>query len=59
MQAILALVHDLGPNWDLVSDVLSSNSQIKVCYNTLLLEAVDDDSCSVLVVVVAVSAANL
>ncbi|XP_073387711.1 chromatin modification-related protein EAF1 B isoform X2 [Physcomitrium patens] len=28
-QAILALVHDLGPNWDLVSDVLSSNSQIK------------------------------
>lgn len=32
MQAILALVHDLGPNWDLVSDVLSSNSQIKV-YN--------------------------
>ena len=30
VQAILALVHDLGANWDLVSDVLSSNSQIKV-----------------------------
>ncbi|XP_073387560.1 chromatin modification-related protein EAF1 B isoform X3 [Physcomitrium patens] len=28
-QAILALVHDLGPNWELVSDVLSSNSQLK------------------------------
>nr|XP_024380298.1 chromatin modification-related protein EAF1 B-like isoform X1 [Physcomitrium patens]XP_024380299.1 chromatin modification-related protein EAF1 B-like isoform X1 [Physcomitrium patens]PNR51048.1 hypothetical protein PHYPA_010234 [Physcomitrium patens] len=31
-QAILALVHDLGPNWELVSDVLSSNSQIKGIY---------------------------
>lgn len=30
VQAILALVHDLGSNWELVSDVLSSNSQIKV-----------------------------
>ncbi|KAJ7538465.1 hypothetical protein O6H91_11G049100 [Diphasiastrum complanatum] len=28
-QAILALVHDLGPNWELVSDVLSSSSQVK------------------------------
>ncbi|CAM6127578.1 unnamed protein product [Calypogeia fissa] len=28
-QAILALVHDLGPNWELVSDVLSSSSQLK------------------------------
>ena len=30
VQAILELVHDLGANWKLVSDVLSSNSQIKV-----------------------------
>jgi hypothetical protein len=29
-QAILVLVHDLGPNWELVSDVLSYNSQLKV-----------------------------
>ncbi|BBN00892.1 protein Mp1R-MYB14 [Marchantia polymorpha subsp. ruderalis] len=28
-QAIFALVHDLGPNWELVSDVLSSSSQLK------------------------------
>nr|PNR56097.1 hypothetical protein PHYPA_006994 [Physcomitrium patens] len=31
-QAILALVIDLGPNWELVSDVLSSNSQLKGIY---------------------------
>lgn len=31
-QAILVLVHDLGPNWELVSDVLSSNSQLKVMF---------------------------
>lgn len=37
LQAILALVHDLGPNWELVSDVLSSNSQIKVSSHTNLL----------------------
>ncbi|KAL3698910.1 hypothetical protein R1sor_012986 [Riccia sorocarpa] len=28
-QAIFALVHDLGHNWELVSDVLSSSSQLK------------------------------
>ncbi|KAJ7569427.1 hypothetical protein O6H91_01G077500 [Diphasiastrum complanatum] len=28
-QAIIALVHDLGPNWELVSDVLSMSSQLK------------------------------
>ncbi|KAJ7540582.1 hypothetical protein O6H91_10G022200 [Diphasiastrum complanatum] len=28
-QAIVALVHDLGPNWELVSDVLSLSSQLK------------------------------
>lgn len=26
----MAIVNDLGQNWDLVSDVLSSSSQIKV-----------------------------
>ncbi|CAM6046028.1 unnamed protein product [Sphagnum compactum] len=31
-QAILVLVHDLGPNWELVSDVLSYNSQLKGIY---------------------------
>jgi hypothetical protein len=31
-QAILVLVHDLGPNWELVSDVLSYNSQLKVMF---------------------------
>ncbi|CAK9860874.1 unnamed protein product [Sphagnum jensenii] len=31
-QAILVLVHDLSPNWELVSDVLSCNSQLKGIY---------------------------
>ncbi len=34
-QAILVLVHDLGPNWELVSDVLSYNSQLKVSAHEL------------------------
>lgn len=39
MQAILALVIDLGPNWELVSDVLSSNSQLKVYFRLCVLVA--------------------
>ncbi|CAK9257362.1 unnamed protein product [Sphagnum jensenii] len=36
-QAILVLVHDLGPNWELVSDVLSYNSQLKGIYRKPML----------------------
>jgi len=52
-------VHDLGPNFELVSDVLSSNSQIKVCHSHLVLEIVDGGTCCVLCTLVAVSAASL
>jgi hypothetical protein len=29
-QALVVLVHDFGPNWDLVSDIINSSLQIKV-----------------------------
>jgi hypothetical protein len=30
-QALVVLVHDMGPNWELVSDVINSTLQFKVC----------------------------
>ena len=29
-QTLVVLVHDIGPNWELVSDILNSSLQIKV-----------------------------
>ena len=29
-QALVVLVHDMGPNWELVSDVINSTLQFKV-----------------------------
>lgn len=30
LQALVVLVHDMGPNWELVSDAINSALQIKV-----------------------------
>lgn len=30
LQALVVLVHDMGPNWELVSDAINSTLQIKV-----------------------------